>query len=148
MNNLNSNNQAATTLLWKGKFMKDFLANLDWMTLLSAIWTVILVPIGTQIYKYLKSKKLDKYGVILYEEIKKAVKSVYETEVKDIKGTDKWTEEKMDEVKELAKTKAIQALNTVIYRSLKEANEDFESYLDSLIGTALYDVKHENQKED
>ena len=54
----------------------------------------------------------------------------------------------MDEVKELAKTKAIQALNTVIYRSLKEANEDFESYLDSLIGTALYDVKHENQKED
>ena len=64
------------------------------------------------------------------------------------KRQDKWTEEKMDEVKELAKTKAIQALNTVIYRSLKEANEDFESYLDSLIGTALYDVKHENQKED
>ena len=123
--------------------MKDFLANLDWMTLLSAIWTVILVPIGTQIYKYLQSKKLDKYGVILYEEVKKAVKSVYETEVKDIKGTDAWTEEKMDEVKELAKTKAIQALNAVVYRSLKEANEDFENYLDSLIGTALYDVKHE-----
>lgn len=143
MNNLNSNNQAATTLLWKGKFMKDFLANLDWMTLLSAIWTVILVPIGTQIYKYLQSKKLDKYGVILYEEVKKAVKSVYETEVKDIKGTDAWTEEKMDEVKELAKTKAIQALNAVVYRSLKEANEDFENYLDFLIGTALYDVKHE-----
>ena len=29
--------------------MKEFLANLDWMTLLSAVWTVILVPIGTQI---------------------------------------------------------------------------------------------------
>lgn len=123
--------------------MKEFLSSLDWMTLLSAIWTVILVPIGTQIYKYLQSKKLDKYGVILYEEVKKAVKSVYETEVKDIKGTDAWTEEKMDEVKELAKTKAIQALNAVVYRSLKEANEDFENYLDSLIGTALYDVKHE-----
>ena len=123
--------------------MKEFLSSLDWMTLLSAIWTVILVPIGTQIYKYLQSKKLDKYGVILYEEVKKAVKSVYETEVKDIKGTDAWTEEKMDEVKELAKTKAIQALNAVVYRSLKEANDDFENYLDSLIGTALYDVKHE-----
>ena len=123
--------------------MKEFLSSLDWMTLLSAIWTVILVPIGTQIYKYLQSKKLDKYGVILYEEVKKAVKSVYETEVKDIKGTDAWTEEKMDEVKELAKTKAIQALNAVVYRSLKEANENFENYLDSLIGTALYDVKHE-----
>nr|DAP03836.1 MAG TPA: hypothetical protein [Caudoviricetes sp.] len=123
--------------------MKEFLSSLDWMTLLSAIWTVILVPIGTQIYKYLQSKKLDKYGVILYEEVKKAVKSVYETEVKDIKGTDAWTEEKMDEVKELAKTKAIQALNAVVYRFLKEANEDFENYLDSLIGTALYDIKHE-----
>lgn len=71
--------------------MKEFLASLDWMTLLSAIWTVILVPVGTQFYKYLQSKKLDKYGVILYEEVKKAVKSVYETSVKDIKGTDDWT---------------------------------------------------------
>lgn len=123
--------------------MKEFLANLDWMTLLSAVWTVILVPIGTQIYKYLKSKKLDKYGVILYEEVKKAVKSVYETTVKDIKCTDGWTVEKQEEVKELAKTKAIQALTTVVYYSLKEANTDFEDYLDSLIGTALYDVKHE-----
>lgn len=122
--------------------MKEFLASLDWMTLLSAIWTVILVPIGTQIYKYLQSKKLDKYGVILYEEVKKAVKSVYETEVKDIKGTDEWTFEKQEGIKELAKAKTIQALNSVVYRSLKEVNSDFEDYLDSLIGTALYDVKH------
>ena len=85
--------------------MKEFLSSLDWMTLLSAIWTVILVPVGTQFYKYLQSKKLDKYGVILYEDI--------------------------------------QALNSVVYRSLKEANTDFNDYLDSLIGTALYDVKHE-----
>ena len=113
--------------------MKEFLASLDWMTLLSAIWTVILVPVGTQFYKYLQSKKLDKYGV----------KSVYETSVKDIKGTDDWTPEKQEEIKELAKTKAIQALNSVVYRSLKEANTDFNDYLDSLIGTALYDVKHE-----
>ena len=91
----------------------------------------------------MQSKKLDKYGVILYEEVKKAVKSVYETSVKDIKGTDDWTPEKQEEIKELAKTKAIQALNSVVYRSLKEANTDFNDYLDSLIGTALYDVKHE-----
>ena len=123
--------------------MKDFLTSLDWMTLLSAIWTVILVPIGTQIYKYLKTKKLDKYADILYAEVKKAVKSVYETEVKDIKGTADWTPEKQAEVKAVAKEKAIQALNTIVYKSLKEANSDFEDYLDSLIGTALYDVKHE-----
>lgn len=123
--------------------MKDFLASLDWMTLLSTIWTVILVPIGTQIYKYLKTKKLDKYALILYREVKNAVKSVYETEVKDIKGTDAWTEDKMNEVKEIAKQKAIQALNQSVYKCLKEANSDFESYLDSLITTSLYDLKHE-----
>ena len=123
--------------------MKEFLASLDWMTLLSAIWTVILVPIGTQIYKYLKTKKLDKYALILNREVKNAVKSVYETEVKDIKGTDAWTEDKMNEVKEIAKQKAIQALNQSVYKCLKEANSDFESYLDSLITTSLYDLKHE-----
>ena len=143
MNDYGINSQVTTVILLERNFMKEFLASLDWTTLFSAIWTVILVPIGTQIYKYLQSKKLDKYSVILYEEVKKAVKSVYETSVKDIKGTDGWTEEKMDEVKELAKTKAIQALNSVVYQSLKAANEDFEDYLDSLIGTALYDVKHE-----
>lgn len=123
--------------------MKEFLASLDWMTLLSAIWTVILVPIGTQIYKYLKTKKLDKYALILYREVKNAVKSVYETEVKDIKGTDAWTEDKMNEVKEIAKQKAIQALNQSVYKCLKEANSDFEDYLSSLIETSLYDLKHE-----
>ena len=123
--------------------MKEFLASLDWMTLLSAIWTVILVPIGTQIYKYMKTKKLDKYALILYREVKNAVKSVYETEVKDIKGTDAWTEDKMNEVKEIAKQKAIQALNQSVYKCLKEANSDFEDYLDSLITTSLYDLKHE-----
>lgn len=123
--------------------MKEFLGSLDWTTLLSAIWTVILVPILTKIYSYLKDKKLNKYADILYAEVKKAVKSVYETEVKDIKGTADWTPEKQSEVKAVAKEKAIQALNTIVYKSLKEANSDFEDYLDSLIGTALYDVKHE-----
>lgn len=123
--------------------MKEFLVSLDWMTLLSAIWTVILVPIGTQLYKYLKTKKLDKYALILYREVKNAVKSVYETEVKDIKGTDAWTEDKMNEVKEIAKQKAIQALNQSVYKCLKEANSDFDDYLSSLIETSLYDLKHE-----
>ena len=123
--------------------MKEVFQNINWLELLSAIWTIILVPILTKLYSYLKDKKLDKYAHILYAEVKKAVKSVYETEVKDIKGTEDWTPEKQTEVKTVAKEKAIQALNTIVYKSLKEANSDFEDYLDSLIGTALYDVKHE-----
>lgn len=122
--------------------MKEVFQNINWLELLSAIWTIILVPILTKLYSYLKDKKLDKYANILYAEVKKAVKSVYETEVKDIKGTEDWTPEKQTEVKTVAKEKAIQALNTIVYKSLKEANSDFEDYLDSLIGTALYDVKH------
>ena len=123
--------------------MKEVFQNINWLELLSAIWTIVLVPILTKFYSYLKDKKLDKYADILYAEVKKAVKSVYETEVKDIKGTADWTPEKQAEVKAVAKEKAIQALNTIVYKSLKEANSDFEDYLDSLIGTALYDVKHE-----
>lgn len=127
--------------------MKDVLSSLDWTTILGVIWTAIILPIGTKILttvnKWLEARKLDKYGQILYEEVKKAIKSVYESVVKDIKGTDDWTEEKMNEVRELAKTKILQALPTIVYKVLSEANEDFGDYLDSLIDTALYDTKHE-----
>lgn len=126
--------------------MKDVLSSLDWTTILGVIWTAIILPIGTKILttvnKWLEARKLDKYGQILYEEVKKAVKSVYESVVKDIKGTDDWTEEKMVEVRELAKTKILQALPMIIYKTLNEANGDFYDYLDSLIDTALYDEKH------
>ena len=127
--------------------MKDILNSLDWATILGVIWTAIILPIGTKILtsvnRWLEARKLDKYGQILYDEVKKAVKAVYESVVKDIKGTDEWTEDKMDEVRELAKTKILQALPTIVYKVLSEANDDFGDYLDSLIDTALYDAKHE-----
>ena len=109
---------------------------------LPIVWTCICIPLLKYAYKWLKEKNADKYGLILYEEMKKAVKCVYETEVKDVKSSSDWTPEKQEEVKELAKTKAIQALSTAAYRCLKEANEDFEDYLDSLVGTALFDIKN------
>lgn len=127
--------------------MNDVLANLNIMEVLTTIWAVILVPILTYLWKqankWMESKQIDKYGKILYEEVVKSVKCVYETEVKDIKKTSDWTPEKQEEVKELAKLKAVQALSNAAYKCLKEANGDFDCYLDSLIGTALYDVKHQ-----
>lgn len=122
--------------------MEEILQNIDWIALLSAIWTIVLVPIGKEIYSWLKSKKLDEYGVILYEEVVKATKSVQNAIVDDLKGTDGWNEEKKNEVREIAKDKAIQALSSITYRALKEANEDFEEYLDSLVDTALFDIKN------
>ncbi len=127
--------------------MKEVLQNIDWMQAMSAIWTIILLPIityiGTQIGNYVKNKQIDKYTDILYQNVVDAVKDVYETVVKDIKGNSNiWTQEKKDEVKELAKTKAIHALTTSAYQILKTVNEDFDEYLDGLVGTALYDLKN------
>lgn len=120
----------------------EILQNIDWMSLLGTIWTIVFVPIGKAIYDWLKSKKLDGYGVILYEEVIKAVKSVQQAVVDDLKNGDGWTDEKKQEAKELAKNKAIQALSSIVYRTLKEANDDFDSYLDNLVETAIFDIKN------
>lgn len=126
--------------------MQEVLQNIDYTQVIYTLWTVVLLPIityiGTQIGNYAKAKRIDKYTDILYQNVVDAVKDVYETTVKDIKGTDEWTDEKKNEVKEIAKTKAINALTTSAYQILKSANEDFEDYLDGLIGTALYDLKN------
>ena len=126
--------------------MKEVLQNIDYTQLIYTLWTVVLLPIityiGTQVGNYAKAKRIDKYTNILYQNVVDAVKDVYETTVKDIKGTDEWTDEKKNEMKEVAKTKAINALTTSAYQILKSANEDFEDYLDGLIGTALYDLKN------
>lgn len=126
--------------------MKELLTSLNWNEVIVTIWTVILLPIltyaGNEIQKYAKSKKIDKYTDILQKNVVDACKDVYETIVKDIKGTEGWTPEKQNEVKEIAKQKALFALSNSVYECLKNANEDFEKYLDSLVGTALYDLKN------
>lgn len=129
--------------------MTEVLKGIDWNQVVYTIWTVVLLPvvtyIGAEIKEYAKTKRIDKYTDILYNNVSNAVKDVYETVVKDIKGNPNlWTEDKQNEVRELAKTKAIAALTTSAYQALKTANEDFDDYLDSLIGTALYDMKNMN----
>lgn len=127
--------------------MTEVLKNVDWNQVIYTVWTVILLPvityIGAQINAYAEAKKIDKYTDILYQNVVNAVKDVYETVVKDIKGNPGlWTPEKQNEVKELAKSKAVSALTTSVFQALKAGNEDFDKYLDSLVGTALYDVKN------
>lgn len=126
--------------------MNEVIQNIDWTQVIYTIWTVVLLPvityIGTQIGNYAKAKRIDKYIDILYQNVLDAVKDVYETIVKDIKGTSNWTAEKQDEVKMIAKTKALNALTSSAYQILKAANDDFDDYLDSLVGTALYDLKN------
>lgn len=126
--------------------MKEVLQTINWIQVASVIWTVVLLPIltyiGTQIKDEIKNKALIAYTEILYQNVIAAVKDVYETTVKEIKGSEEWTPEKQAEVKELAKAKAINALSTSACQILKTANKDFDTWLDSLVGTALYDLKN------
>ncbi len=127
--------------------MSEVLSGIDWNQVIYTIWTVVLLPvityIGAQINDYAKAKKIDKYTEILYKNASNAVKDVYETVVRDIKGTDDWNDKSKKYVKELAKTKTLNALTTSAYQILKAANKDFDKYIDSLIETALYDLKRE-----
>ena len=126
--------------------MGDFLMSLDWASFLEAEWTCLLLPtlitVGGEIRKWAQSKKIDKYTDILQKHVMIAVKDVYQTIVEGIKGTDEWNEDKMHEVKEIAKQKAIQALSNMAYETLKQANDDFEAQLDSMIEASLYDLKY------
>lgn len=126
--------------------MTDFLMSLDWAEVLMTLWSCVLLPafgyVGNEIRVWAKSRKIDKYTDILEKNVMTAVKDVYQTLVINLKGTDDWTKEKMAEVKEIAKQKAIQALSNAAYETLKQANEDFESQIDSLIESSLYDLKY------
>lgn len=133
----------------KGVFtMNEVLKGIDWPQVISTLWTVVLLPIltylGTQVNAYAKAKKIDKYTNILYQNVVDAVKDVYQAYVENLKGTVNWDDETKESMKELAKTKTIYALTTSIYQALKAANSDFDEYLDSLIETAIYDLKRTN----
>lgn len=125
--------------------MTEFLSTLDWETVITTIWTVILLPsltyASTQITAWAKTRKIDQYTTILQNNVVIAVKDVWQTIVKDIKGTEEWTPEKQAEVKELAKQKAISALTNSAYQCLKQANDDFDEYLDILVESSLFDAK-------
>ncbi|MGN0165901.1 MAG: hypothetical protein ACI39R_06935 [Lachnospiraceae bacterium] len=126
--------------------MSQIITGIDWSQLILTVWTVVVLPLltyaGTELRHWFKSKRTDKYTDILERNVLNAVKDVYETVVKDIKGTENWTDFKKEQVRELAKQKAVQALSNSAYECLKAANGDFDAYLDSLVGTALFDIKN------
>lgn len=125
--------------------MQDLLNNINWMELFQAVWTIVLVPvftwIGKEIHDYAKARKTEKYTDMLYISVSKVVKEMYQTVVENIKDTDDWTPEKQKEIKEIAKTKIIQAITTDGYKLLRTVNTDFELWLESLIEAAIFDQK-------
>lgn len=127
--------------------MQEIIQNIDWMQVLAVIWTVIIVPILTYAKKefdeWVKSKDLDKYSTMLIDAVDSSVKDTYETIVKEIKKTDEWTDERKQEVLEIAKTKIKVALTTEGYSFLDTVHEDLELWITTLIEAKLYDLKHQ-----
>ena len=123
---------------------------MNFFNFIQQLFTCLLLPVTGYICKqflsYINGQKQNTYLSILYEEITRAVKAVYETQVKDIKSTNQWTPSKQKEVKALAKTKTLQALSISAYRCLRAANPQLEDYIDSLIETILYDLKNTSGK--
>ena len=124
--------------------MDNFWSSLDWGTLLTTVWTVILLPlatvIGTKINAIAKANKIEKYTNMLYTAAETVVKDLQDSVVKDIKGTDEWTDEKIEEIRQKAIDKAIASMSYEGYKILKEANSDFDTWVDSIIRAKLYNV--------
>ena len=125
--------------------MNEFLASLDWAAIISVIWTAVLLPIITTIGKKINDKfkmqKIEKYTNMLYEAAEIIVRDIQQSIVDNIKNTDEWTEEKIEEIRKLAINKAIASMSYEGYKILKEANSDLDSWIDSIIKAKLYDMK-------
>ena len=127
--------------------MEELLQNIDWMQVLAIIWTAIILPTLNYIRKkfedFMHDRKLDKYSNMLIDAVDRVVKDSYETIVKDIKGTDKWTDDKQREILENTKTKTIIALTTEGYNFLQVVHSDLDAWITTLIEAKLYDLKHQ-----
>ncbi len=123
--------------------------SLDWNQVILTIWTVVLLPvityIGNELKQYAEARKIDNYNEILQKSVLSVVKDVYETEVKNIKGTDAWTDEQKEKARSIAKNKIIFALPVSAYKCLKLKNPDFNEYVYSLIEASLFDLKNKQE---
>lgn len=130
--------------------MVEFLATVNWEPILKAVWTVIILPFllwaKGKVNDWAKVHKIEKYTNLLMDAADVVVKDLQEEIVKECKGTEEWTDEKIAEVRQIAINKAIASMTYEGYKLLSEANSDFEDWVDSIIRAKLYDLK-QNEKE-
>lgn len=125
-------------------------ASINWGLVIKAIWTLVIIPILVvlkgKIDKWAEANNMEKYTNMLYSSANSVVKQLQDDIVKEIKGTDEWTEEKIEEIAQLAIDKTIEGLSNEAYKYLLEANSDFYNYVDTVIKAQLYDLKQEEKK--
>ena len=130
--------------------MVDFLAAVNWEPILKAVWTVIILPFllwaKGKVNDWAKVHKIEKYTNLLMDAADVVVKDLQEEIVKECKGTEEWTDEKIAEVRQIAINKAIASMTYEGYKLLSEANSDFEDWVDSIIRAKLYDLKQKEKE--
>ena len=130
--------------------MVEFLAAVNWEPILKVLWTAIILPFllwaKGKVNDWAKVRKIEKYTNLLMDAADVVVKDLQEEIVKECKGTEEWTDEKIAEVRQIAINKAIASMTYEGYKLLSEANSDFEDWVDSIIRAKLYDLK-QNEKE-
>ena len=130
--------------------MVEFLAAVNWEPILKAVWTVIILPfllwVKGKVNDWAKVHKIEKYTNLLMDAADVVVKDLQEEIVKECKGTEKWTDEKIAEVRQIAINKAIASMTYEGYKLLSEANSDFEDWVDSIIRAKLYDLKQKEKE--
>lgn len=57
--------------------MKEVIQNINWLELLSAIWTIVLVPILTKLYSYLNHILFIQVSLLLYLDSILIIKKVW-----------------------------------------------------------------------
>ena len=130
--------------------MVEFLAAVNWEPILKAVWTVIILPFllwaKGKINDWAKVRKIEKYTNLLMDAADVVVKDLQEEIVKECKGTEEWTDEKIAEVRQIAINKAIASMTYEGYKLLSEANSDFEEGVESIIRAKLYDLKQKEKE--
>lgn len=130
--------------------MVEFLAAVNWEPILKAVWTVIILPFllwaKGKVNDWAKVHKIEKYTNLLMDAADVVVKDLQEEVVKECKGTEEWTDEKIAEVRQIAINKAIASMTYEGYKLLSEANSDFEDWVDSIIRAKLYDLKQKEKE--
>ena len=130
--------------------MVEFLAAVNWEPILKVVWTAIILPFllwaKGKVNDWAKVRKIEKYTNLLMDAADVVVKDLQEEIVKECKGTEEWTDEKIAEVRQMAINKAIASMTYEGYKLLSESNSDFEDWVDSIIRAKLYDLK-QNEKE-
>ena len=130
--------------------MVEFLAAVNWEPILKVIWTAIILPFllwaKGKVNDWAKVRKIEKYTNLLMDAADVVVKDLQEEIVKECKGTEEWTDEKIAEVRQIAINKAIASMTYEGYKLLSEANSDIEDWIDSIIRAKLYDLKQKEKE--